>query len=263
VDIVRQRRERRVAVVERTGGRRAPRRAFSGKTRARELMLMAAHDLRGPLTAIKIHADRVNGRWHAGDEPAGAEWSAAIFRICRAADDAFRLIDDLLSFASRQGTESLSDTPPTEVERLLEEAIALHRDELEQSGCKVTLFRDKSLPQRACGPWDRGFLLKVFSNLLRNVVRHAPRAPVRILLARRRRRLRIVFADSGPGFPPKRVEAAVGAAAANETRSANESHGFGLWIVRRAVECLNGRLRIRSSPGRGVAFDIELPGLAL
>ena len=37
--------------------------------------------------------------------------------------------------------------------------------------------------------------------------------------------------------------------------------GFGLWIVRRAVERLDGRLKIRNTPGRGVAFDIELPGL--
>ena len=32
-------------------------------------------------------------------------------------------------------------------------------------------------------------------------------------------------------------------------------------IVRRAVERLDGRLKIRNAPGRGVAFDIELPGL--
>jgi signal transduction histidine kinase len=65
--------------------------------------------------------------------------------------------------------------------------------------------------------------------------------------------------DRGPGLSSSLDELAGDQPKGLENR--RSSHGFGLWIVRRAIERLNGRLVVRNTPGRGVAFDMELPGL--
>ena len=221
--------------------------------------MIAAHDLRTPLAAIQMHIERVDRRWQSGDDPSGAEWAAAFVRVSRVADGALGLIDDLLAVGRLRARDPARSPSTIDINGVLQEAIALQTELLERARCKVTVLRDKSL-SRARGPWDRSHLLRVFSNLLRNVARHAPGAPVNIRLARRGDRLGIVFADRGPGLPPM-VDATASGRPVGAQTSAMESHGLGLWIVHRAVEDLNGRLRIRNAPGRGVAFDVELPGL--
>jgi signal transduction histidine kinase len=220
---------------------------------------MAAHDLRTPLAAIKMRADNIRRRFRTGDKPGDAAWDAVVLGISRSAESAFSLIDDVLAVERLEFRDAPAAPPPAiDVERVVHEAVVHQREVLDRAGCKVTVFRKKGL-ERACGTWDRGYLLRVLWNLLRNTARHAPGAPVHITLARRGDRLGMVYADRGPGLPEDADQLAGRSGADREVQAA--SHGLGLWIVRRAVDHLNGRLRVRSTPGRGVAFDIELPGL--
>jgi signal transduction histidine kinase len=101
--------------------------------------------------------------------------------------------------------------------------------------------------------------LRIFSNLLQNASKYAPSALVRVQLARAGDRLRIVFADRGPGLPARPSES-VGQYL-DDGATPTGPHGLGLWIVRRGVAELNGRMKIRNAPGMGLAFAIELPGL--
>lgn len=244
----------------RAGAKKARRVDPNVEERARELLTMAAHDLRSPLAVLKMIASRVIWRWRAGEEPTGGEWVEIVMSMSRTADDAFSLIDDLLAMERLAQDDRAAPTPSViDVEKVVEEAIAHQSEILDRARCKVTVVRHKGL-RHARGAWDRGYLLRVLWNLLRNVARHAPGAPVNVTLARRAgNRLGIVFADRGPGLR----EPAAGRTdnRITDTLSKTASHGLGLWIVRRAIEHLDGRLQIRNTPGRGLAFDIELPGL--
>lgn len=243
----------------RAGAQKAPRLEVGSEQRARELMLMAGHDLRTPLAAIRMTVEATIRSWQSGTELSSEEWAASMIRVSRATESAFTLIDDLLAVERLRTIDGAAGLTreATDLEAVVREAISLHEDALTQARCKVILVRRNRLnPVR--GPWDRGLLLRIFSNLLRNVTRHAPGAPVRITLMDRATRVGVVFADFGTGLP-KRWEQQAGLVGRGDPST--ESHGLGLWIVRRAVESLHGRLVIRNSPGRGLAFDIDLPGL--
>jgi signal transduction histidine kinase len=220
---------------------------------------MAAHDLRSPHAAIKMMAYNICRRWRAGAEPSGTEWASVMDRICRAADEACDLIDDLLEVERLAADDGRPLAGPSiDIRSVIQEAIAQQNEILEHAGCEVTVARQERL-ERARGRWDRSYLLRVFGNLLRNSALHAPGAPIFVTLGRRGGRLRVVFRDCGPGLPSK--SDAVAGARPKGLESRRSGHGFGLWIVRRAVERLNGRLFVRNTPGQGLAFDIELPGL--
>lgn len=227
---------------------------------ARELLLCASHDLSSPLAAIKWSAEEMERRWDKGEQISGTEWAAAMMRISKAADGAVRLMEDLLSVEQlAEGDEvrlsKKMPSAPVDVNDVIDEAISLQRDHLERARCEVTVRCEDGLTAR--GPWDRGSLLRIFSNLLQNGSRYGPGAPIRIGLSRREDRLCISFVDHGPGFTARRASTAEVPGA-----GATRRHGLGLWIVGRAVERLGGSLAVKSDPGSGTSFMIEVPGLS-
>jgi signal transduction histidine kinase len=242
------------------GPKRAPLRAGKPRDdrRARELIWIASHDLRAPLAAIKFHAAAFTRRASSGPEMTERDWREAMARIERAANRALEMIDEVLTI------EQLSERPaanmPTpetvDVEEMIGEAIFLNRDLLKQARCGVVVTRAEG-EGRMRGPWNRSCLLRLFSNLLQNVSKHAPQSPVLIHLERNGDRLRLRFADRGPGLP---VGMRLDDEAHFDSRSAGQrGYGLGLWIIRRAVAQLHGNLRLATAPGLGVVFDIDLP----
>ena len=69
-------------------------------------------------------------------------------------------------------------------------------------------------------------------------------------------KVRIAIADSGSGIPkevlPTIFEPFV-------STKGEKGTGLGLWIVKGIVESHGGRLRVRSTPGRGTIFLVDFP----
>ena len=227
--------------------------------RARELLRTASHDLRSPLTAIQLLVQRLARLRQTGSSNRDADWAAALSRMSRVADHALALIEDILN-TDRIGRGELPERPsgaPVDVEDVIAEAITLQQELLERAKCAVTVSRKSGL-DRAQGAWDRGCLLRIFCNLLQNVSKYAPTSPIHVQLARAGDKLRIAFADRGPGL---RSGSEMAGKYLDDGVAPIGAHGLGIWIVRRGVAELNGSLKIRNAPGMGLAFAIELPGL--
>jgi len=242
------------------GPKRAPSRASKPREdrRARELIWIASHDLRAPLAAIKLHAAAFTRRATNGPALTERDWLEAMARIERAADRALEMINEVLTI------EQLSESPAAnmpvlesvDVEETIGEAIFLNRDLLKQARCGVVVTRAEG-EGRMRSAWNRSCLLRLFSNLLQNVSKHAPESPILIHLERCGDKLRLRFADRGPGLP---VGTRLDDEAAFDSRTPGQrGFGLGLWIIRRAVTQLHGSLRLSTAPGLGVVFDIELP----
>jgi signal transduction histidine kinase len=141
-----------------------------------------------------------------------------------------------------------------DLEEALAAAVAVHSEALVKTRGSVVVTREEGLA-RLRGPWDRRALESIFSNLLQNVCRYAPGAPVGIRLARQGDDFVIRFSDRGPGLPDGDPRGKVARSSAPDT----DGHGLGIWIVTRAVSSLRGKLSVTSAAGRGVAFEIRLP----
>jgi two-component system OmpR family sensor kinase len=243
----------------RRGAKRAPGNTPDFEQHARELMTMAAHDLRSPLASMRFMAHYTVQRWRAGKKPPCDEWASVVVGMCAAVEDALSMIDDLLTIERVEQRGGRAPLPAVlDIRAVIDLAIDREKLALERAGCDVTVRQNALTSIR--GPWDRAYLLRVFRNLLRNAVGHAAGAPILITLARRGDRLGIVFADRGPDLPGCGRPGRAASEAPDRVRM-EAAHGLGLWIVRRAVNRLGGRLRIQDHPDEGFAFDIELPGL--
>lgn len=109
---------------------------------------------------------------------------------------------------------------------------------------------------------DVTLLLHAVMNLLDNAIRHSPSGGTVTVWARHEEKgVVIEVSDEGPGIAPEhqarlfqrfyRVERP-------GTRAAG-GFGLGLYIAKTAIERMNGRLGLRSTPGQGATFRIELP----
>ena len=218
-----------------------------------DLLLIAAHDLRSPLAAAKLQTGRIERLQRSGKQLSSSELASVSATISRALDRAFALIDDILVSGHGIGGGMVARTV-AEVEEVVRDVVDLQREALKVAGCRVSFRRSRRLSRECPGCWNTRALRMIVSNLLRNVIRHAPASPVIIALTRQGEHLRLVFSDRGPGLPGDSLEPA----ASPQTHT----HGLGLWIVQRAVRDLNGTLTTVNRPGQGLSFDILIPGFA-
>jgi signal transduction histidine kinase len=231
--------------------------------RADELEAFAgrvAHDVIGPLSATSLALDLL-ARGTASPERAARAIESGRAGLMRT-----RLIaDGLLAFA-RAGAR-----PEPGVEADVAEVIASAIKEIapgQGDGARereVVVVSEVEAPGTvACNP---GVLASLVSNLLRNALKYAggvgsPRIVVRAraIADRRGDRVQIEVEDNGPGLPPELGEQ-VFEPYVRGSNSGQPGIGLGLATVKRMADAHGGRVGVRSAPGAGCTFTVELPAV--
>jgi signal transduction histidine kinase len=228
--------------------------------RADELEAFAgrvAHDVIGPLSAASLALDLL-ARGKASPERAARAIDAGRAGLSRA-----RLIaDGLLSFA-RAGAQP-EPGARAEVAEVVGGALKEIAADTAERG--ITLSAEvEGAGAVACSP---GILASLVSNLLRNAVKYgatgpAPRIVVRAVRVDGRAggRLRIEVEDNGPGLPPE-LGAQVFAPYVRGPNSEQPGIGLGLATVKKIAVAHGGDVSLRSVPGAGCTFVVELPAAA-
>jgi signal transduction histidine kinase len=223
------------------------------EARAEELELFAgrvAHDVLGPLGAASLALDVA-----AADAPAGGR-TARLVGSGRAGLRRARVIADALLEFARAGAR------PTPGERaVVSEVVRAVVEEADPEaklrGVAVFVDLEPGLAV-ACGP---GMLASIVSNLLRNAVKYVGDGAGKRVSVRARAAgmfVRLEVEDDGPGLPPS-----LGANAFQPyVRGASTGKpgiGLGLATVKKVTEAHGGRIDVRSAPGQGCLFEVELP----
>ena len=106
---------------------------------------------------------------------------------------------------------------------------------------------------------DRPLLLQAISNLLDNSLAHAgPEAQVAISLRAEGGRVRMTFADNGPGVAPEAHEKIFRRFVRLDPSRSAPGHGLGLATVSAIVQAHGGTITVKSA-SEGLAFEVDLP----
>ena len=103
---------------------------------------------------------------------------------------------------------------------------------------------------------DRRMLEEMIRNLLSNAIRYTDRGKILLGCRRVSGRIRIEVWDTGIGIPGDQLPHIFEEYYCDAERG---GFGLGLAIVRRLAEMLDHRVDVRSTPGKGTAFSIEVP----
>ena len=199
-----------------------------------------SHDLRTPLTRMRLSLAMLprEGEWSAenlADDVRDMEADVAEME---------RMIESYLSFARGEGAEV-----PTvvEVSALLEEAaVAASRagGRVMEVSCPMDLMLEVRVDA----------MRRVLANLAENARRHG--ASIWLSAGHKRRSVRIIVDDNGPGIPVGERDSVFRAFARGE----DGGTGLGLTIVRDIIRAHGGDVRLEDSPQGGLRVCLILPG---
>jgi signal transduction histidine kinase len=215
----------------------------------------ASHELRHPLTALRtlLAAVPADLRQHPG-----LAWPE-LDRISRRMGE---LLEDLLTLARLQQSVDGSEARPRHWQRfdLLELLEDLIRCYAPQAAARAISLRLSPAPEEYSVPveGDSEELLRLFTNLLVNAIRHSPEAgSVTLAVTAASRRVQVAVSDQGPGIPMAQREQVFDRFWSGADRGGHS--GLCLAISRAIARRHGGELRLgESRPGRCVLL-VELP----
>jgi two-component system, LuxR family, sensor kinase FixL len=110
------------------------------------------------------------------------------------------------------------------------------------------------------GHWDRSRLEQVLLNLLTNAMKYGEGRPVRGRVEQDDGLVRLEVQDEGIGISSEDQERIFERfERATPARHHYEGLGLGLYLTRQIVLAHGGSIRVRSAPGQGSTFTVELP----
>ena len=214
-----------------------------------QLVSGVAHELNNPLAGIMAFAQLLESSTAVGPDDRDA-----IEIIHKEAKRAAKIVSNLLLFARQRDPERAS----TDLNRVILDTLELRRYVLRTQQVEVVTELDPDLPL----VWADSFQLQqVVLNLLTNA-EHALRSVDdnrRITLTTRRVESRVVASvtDTGAGIPHDALDHIFNPFFT--TKAIGEGTGLGLSISDGIVRQHGGQITVKSTPGYGATFAIELP----
>ncbi|STA81286.1 sensor protein QseC [Citrobacter koseri] len=202
-------------------------RTHSMMVRERQFTSDAAHELRSPLTALKVQTEVAQ----LSDDDQQARQKALI-QLHTGIERATRLVDQLLTLSRLDSLDNLQDVAEVSLEALLQSAVMDIWQPAQQAHIDVRLHVNAHNVTRTGQPLLLSLLVR---NLLDNAIRYSPQGSVvNVTLNARYFTVR----DNGPGVSPA-VLARIGERFYRPPGQSVTGSGLGLSIVRR-IASLHG-----------------------
>jgi two-component system sensor histidine kinase QseC len=217
--------------------------------RERRFTADAAHELRTPVAALKVHAHNLrHARSQAEREESQQQLDASVLRT-------ERLVAQLLALSRVEPGAAVAKRTPVRLD-------ALARDHLQEYGAlaagKNISLALQDVPATAIG--DEAALDALVRNLIDNALRYTPAGGrVQVAIGCQGGEVVLVVEDSGPGIAPE-SRARVFERFHRGLGSGVEGSGLGLSIVGQVVDLHAGCIVLDESPGlHGLRATVHLP----
>ncbi|WP_163999624.1 ATP-binding protein [Pyxidicoccus caerfyrddinensis] len=220
-----------------------------------EFMSIASHELKTPLTPLKLSLYTMEKRISAG-QPVEL---GSVLKSKRQVDRLAGLVDDLLDASRLDAGKLALNLAPLEVGQLVAEVVDHFRAAFERP------FTVEVPRERVWVQGDRDRLEQVLVNLLENAHKYsAAGEPISISVERAHGEARIHVQDHGIGIPGADQSQVF----QRFYRARNVSHrnfgglGLGLFISHSIAKLHRGALSLSSSEGHGSTFTVSLPRMS-
>ncbi len=225
--------------------------------RKEDFMAAITHELKTPLTGIRMYAEMLREGW---TENRGAAERYAD-RIIDESQRLGHLVGQVLDLTALERGVSAMRAVPGDLGEAVRRAVALMGAKAESHGVEMTVQVAEDVPEF---PFDPRLVDPLVLNLIDNAIKYgskseAPRVEVRV--QRSGERVLLQVSDNGPGidasvrkhlFEPFRR-------ADGELTRDTPGVGIGLALVKRYAEAHRARVTVDSEPGRGTRVRVRFP----
>ncbi len=205
----------------------------------RLLMAGVSHDLRTPLTRIRLATEMMN------DEDDYLR-EGIIYDI----EDMNGIIDQFIEYLRHHKTDELACE---DINALVTEVVNC---ELKQQ--RVITF--KGNPSVGLVPLSSVAIKRVITNMIENALRYSD-GDIEVLSYFNSNKKYVVIAvnDNGPGIPESELESVFEPFKQGDTARGSEGSGLGLAIIKRIIDMHDGKVELENRPEGGLSAQIYLP----
>jgi len=218
-----------------------------------EFVSLVSHELRAPLTNMRSALELIEGEENPLD-PNGAPILAIMNeQVSRLT----RMVDEVLNV-------SRIEAGGIKVTRAAVDVLQVADHVIDEFAARQTGHRLRR-PQGQLHPrvWaDPDYLYEVITNLVDNAVKYSPAgSDVTMAVEVHDGEGITSVTDQGPGIFPQDRERIFEKFHRVDSADSKETYGYGLglYICRRLVEAMDGKIWVESQPGEGATFKIALP----
>ncbi len=221
-----------------------------------ELLDIAVHELRSPLTVIQGYASLLEAGDLGGLDASGAR---AVRAVTTKAREAQEIVTTLLTVARLEADELSIERTPVALAPLLHRVRERARARLELTGATLTVSCPAEL--RAIG--DEVLVSRIMDNLVSNALTYSdPPAEVAVVAAREGSQVTLRISDRGPGIAEEERERIFERFVRGRGAERASGTGLGLYVSRECARRMGGDLLLEGDrPGGGSTFTVRLPGV--
>ncbi|MEU7843674.1 HAMP domain-containing sensor histidine kinase [Micromonospora sp. NPDC049114] len=216
----------------------------AAQARERRFTADVAHELRTPVTALVAAASLLREQLDRLPDDARPAARLLVGDVVRLR----RLVEDLMEVSRLDAGRELPNVEPVDAPALLRRIVAARgwSDRVLVTGDPVALRTD---PRR---------LERVLANLVTNAVEHGG-GEIRATVTGAGALVVFDVTDQGPGIPAEHLAHVFDRFHKVDASRSAPGSGLGLAIAREHAALLGGVLSVRSAPGAGARFRLELP----
>jgi signal transduction histidine kinase len=218
-----------------------------------EFVALISHDLRTPLTSIMGYLELV-----LDDDNLSEEQRGFLNVADRNADRLLRLVNDLLFVARFEAGQLELHPADLDLAAIVRQSVEESGPRAAAGGVELTCDASAASPVQA----DKGRMFQLVENLVSNAIKFTPDGgDVHVSVTPVNGVVRLEVADTGVGIAPDEQDRLFDRFFRASTASEHQipGTGLGLYITRAIVEAHGGTIAVRSGPGAGSSFCIELP----
>jgi signal transduction histidine kinase len=222
-----------------------------------DFLSAASHEFRTPLTSALLDLQCVMRTAEGSDQHVSR--SDLLPKLQRMKGDLLRFVDVVhrLVDASQLREERVEfRVEPVDLREATRSALERCADGLRRAHCEVNLVAPD---EAVVGQWDRMRVEQVVTTLVENAAKFGKSMPIDVTVSGSDGVARLVVRDHGIGICAEDVPRIFGRFEQGVSVSHYGGFGLGLWTASTIVDGLGGRIAVRSEPGSGTTFTVDLP----
>ncbi|MCW5981870.1 MAG: PAS domain S-box protein, partial [Bryobacteraceae bacterium] len=217
-----------------------------------------SHELRTPVSGIIGMASLLD------DTGLTEEQTEYATSIRRCAEDLLAVIDEILEVSRASSEAPAPEWRPFDLDALLGEVAGFVARDASAKRLKMTLRYGDELPRAFMGP--AAAIRHIILHLAQNAVKFTESGSVSIdascgALGPETASMRVAVKDTGIGISPDRLPLLFQPFSQLDGSPSRKHQGLGggLAIAKRLLDAIGGTIEVRSAPGAGSTFEVELP----
>jgi two-component system, OmpR family, phosphate regulon sensor histidine kinase PhoR len=225
-----------------------------------EFVQKVSHDLRTPLTSIKMFVETLQeGRLTDKDKV-----DECLDVLSRETDRLTAMVERLLEWARMEAGKRVYDTERVTVARVVDAAMEGLESQVKLSGLEeVTHLHRELADHLPLVDVDPEAMADALLNVMSNALRYTPpdKKEITVRAVKRDKEVVITIGDNGPGIPQHEQSRIFEKfyRVVDPALHDVEGTGLGLAMVHHIVRAHRGRITVQSDVGKGAAFHIFLP----